>query len=928
MSHALTVIDGDSSQYAGKTPGGAGLAHRQFRMFLEDCRWQPAWRNMADKCVDYYDGNQLDQDTLLALERKGMGPLIRNITAPLINVVLGMEAKTRTDWRCVADTDELQEVAEALSAALHESERESRADRACSDAYAGQVKAGLGWVEVSRNADPFQYPYRCQYVHRREIWWDWRDESPDLHKARYLIRKRWFDIDQAVAFFPEHAELLQATVGDPNRYDLIVSKRALDLGMDLEESRGLDIEDIEEWRSFDRHRICLYEVWYRIFVRGFVAKLPNGEVVEVDTRNPVHLALLNRGAMRAERAVYSKLRSSIWAGPHRLVDLAYPKRQLPYVPFWGYREDRTGVPYGLIRAMISPQDEVNARLQKMMWLLGAKRVMMDSDALNQELQTPADMLAELARPDAVIFMNPSRTNRQNAMLVEDNLQLADAQFKVLQDAMMSSQQVVGIFNAMLGRDSSTTANSALQTLVDQGTTALAEINDNQRFARRTVGERLLDLRRDDMAGQQVDIAAGEQGRRRVITLNKPIERIDPQTQKAQVVIQNNTAVVKVRVALDDIPSAPAYREQQFTMLAELTKGLPPQLQAVIAPFIIEASDLQKRRDIADTLRKAMGQPIPKTPEEEKAAEAAQAEQAAFMADIQRKTMLAELEERQAKATELRAKAVKAMAEAKADPNAGVAAGQQAEFEKRVQDIQAQAEADIDRLTAERMTLQINAARRETMLLNKLSETVIALKQAAGDKKLEEKKADIELQVAQIEKERDIEVARINADAQKVVDGLVDQINKVKDDLSKQVDSVKADAEKRDQEAKVERERRKIEKQKEKAEEDKRRADDERKRSEETAKRDKEQAAQREKDQKESKGKAEAAPTPTVVVVGDKANEAISKMGADMVKGLQEVVAEIKKPKPATTKRARVKGPSGKTYDIEIGGEATPTKGKK
>lgn len=890
MENSVAVVDGDKMQERGMPVTGS-LTPRTFRSFLEDCRWQPPWRNMADKCVDYYDGNQLDPETLDALDRKGMGPLIRNITAPLVNVVLGMEAKTRTDWRVVADTDVLQEVAEAQSAKLHEVERESRADRAQSDAYAGQVKAGLGWVEVSRNADPFQYPYRAAYIHRREIWWDWRDDSPDLHKARYLIRKRWFDVDQACAYFPEHRELLYATVGDPMRYDLVVNKRALDLGMTLEEARGLDIEDIEQWRSFDRHRICLYEVWYRIFVRGFVATMPSGDVIEIDPQNPVHLALLNRGAIQARRAVYSKLRTALYAGPHKLVDMAYAKRHLPYVPFWGYREDRTGVPYGLIRAMLSPQDEVNARLQKMMWLLGAKRVQMDSDSLDSEYMSTSDMLAELSRPDAVVMLNPKRMNRADGFSVNDNLTLADAQFKVLQDAMMASQQVVGIFNAMLGRDSSTTANSALQTLVDQGTTALAEINDNQRFARRTVGERLLDEIRDDMMGQRVDIAAGEPGRRRLISLNVPEKQTDPKTQAVVQIMKNDVRAAKCRVALDDIPSSPAYREQQFTMIAELTKGLPPQIQAIMTPFVIEASDLVRRREMADTIRKAMGMPTPKTPEEERQAEAAQVQAAQFQAEIAKRTAMAEIAEQEAKVQQLQAQAKKALAEAQnigaGDGGAG-ALKARAQFEEQVRSIEAQSKDAIDQLTADKMSLQIQASSRETVLLNKLSETVNALKRNSADAAAVTEKARIEKDIAEINAKAEVEVARIQADSQKVIDTMAGRIEQLQADLKAAVANLKVDADKRD-------------------------AKEEKRRLAEDAKEAKAEAQRVAKDAKDDKASKSATPAgPQVVVVSGAQGE---KALGEMSQGIKQVVQEI------SGLRAEGKKKGGKrNVNVTVGGE--------
>ena len=71
---------------------------------------------------------------------------------------------------------------------------------------------------------------------------------------------------------------------------------------------------------------------------------------------------MGSGKFKPEPAVYRKLRCSIWFGPHLLQDADPGTNKLPYVPFWGFREDLTGVPYGLIRSMMPLQDEVNARL--------------------------------------------------------------------------------------------------------------------------------------------------------------------------------------------------------------------------------------------------------------------------------------------------------------------------------------------------------------------------------------------------------------------------------------------------------------------------------------------------------------------------------------------------------------------------------------
>ena len=85
-------------------------------------------------------------------------------------------------------------------------------------------------------------------------------------------------------------------------------------------------------------------------------------------------------------------------------------------------------------------------------------------------------------------------------------------------------------------------------------------------------------------------------------LNVPAQ--DPET--GQTVMQNDVAKVRAKIVLDDIPSTPTYRMQQLSMLSEITKSLPPQLQGQIIDFVIEATDLPKRHELADRLRGAVG----------------------------------------------------------------------------------------------------------------------------------------------------------------------------------------------------------------------------------------------------------------------------------------------------------------------------------
>lgn len=583
-----------------RTPDTSGLTDLQYREIVNQIRLQPAWRAESDRACSFYDGNQLGADEVAELEARGMAPIIINQIKPLVNSVLGLEAKTRSDWRVAADRDEQQEMAEALSAKLMEAERETLADQACSEAFAGQIKAGLGWVHVTRNADPFGYDYRVEAIDRSEIWWDWQARKPDLADARYLVRERWYPTESLVAYFPGEADMIRA-VGSgwaPEWMDLAKTDERMMRAYDSEHRSGW-LE--QEWRNTDSGLVCLREIWYRVPVRAKVIKLPDGRVVEFDKKNPLHALAAAEGLATVREAVFNKLRVSLWVGPHKLQDEDYGSNHLPYVPFWGCREDRSRVPYGVVRDLIPLQKEINARRQKLQWLLASKRVMVDSDALDRNYNDFTDLANEIARPDAVVVLDPSRRN-VNGISVDTDLNLTAQQFQVMTEAGEAMQKVAGIYNAMLGATDGAKSGTAIQGLVEQGNTMQAEITDNYRFARRLVGQRLLELVTQDLAGVEVTIDAGEEGKPRPVTLNRPM--VDALTGLEY--RENDVSKALVKVALNDVPSTPAYRAQAMTMVAEVIKGLPPQLQAPLVPYFLESTELPKRREMADLVRKVLG----------------------------------------------------------------------------------------------------------------------------------------------------------------------------------------------------------------------------------------------------------------------------------------------------------------------------------
>ena len=665
MSETATI---EQSQEGGRIVSAsaplnavAEMEPSEFANILLEIQEQPAWRTTADIEADYYDGNQLDSETLEAMKELGMAPIIENLTAPTIDAVLGLEAKTRLDWKIATNADEdFSEVAEAMNYRMKQAESESMADRACSDSFAAQTKVGLGWVEVAREHNPFLYPYRVGYVPRNEIFWDFRGKRPDTLDWRYLVRKRWHDVDVIEKTFPDKADMLRLSCAGWSGMDptmLIDGGRSTGLAMDYGRERGWTHEE-QEWRDTFRKRLCLSEVWYRRWIRGHVLKTPDGRVIEFDSKNRDHIEAVAYDLVQVRSALYTKVRLAWFVGPHKLADMPTPYKhdKFPYVPFFGKREDMTGVPYGMIRGMKPLQDEINARNTKMIWLLAAKRVTMTEGVTKD---SPATVRREAARPDAMHVLDPQKLQQGGKFEVETDFQLNSQQYSALVDKRQALKNVAGVYASFEGNQKGAISGVAANTLVEQSTQTLAEIFDNYQFARRQVGDLLMSLIIEDIGDKPMEVKIdNEVNGTKTVKLNVPDERG---------LLTNDVQRARLKVALSDVPGTASYREQRFLRLTELTRSLPENLQALVIDFVMAASDDPQRGEIVKRLRKALNlgdQEAPKTPEEEEAMKAAQLEQEQAAA-LQQRAVELDLADKEAKVGKTNAEAARAQAQADA-----------------------------------------------------------------------------------------------------------------------------------------------------------------------------------------------------------------------------------------------------------------------
>jgi len=637
------------------------LQFQEYHDILNEVRDQPRYRRQCDIAADYYDGNQLDTETLQFMAKNGMAPIVENLISPTIDAVLGLEAKTRKDWKVtsqnVMDDDDL---ADALNQKLYEAEKTSHADRAISEAFKAQCVPGIGWVEVLRESDPFKEPYRVEYVNRNEMAWDMNAKLPDKSDAMWMMRSRWFDIEVLKQAFPKHATLLEC-VGDSwgaysgSLMELTDGGESTSLAMSHDNERAFTVED-HEWRNTSRKRLRLTALWYKRYVTGYVFRAPNGAMTEFNDKNPDHIQAIHSG-VQLRKANFSKLRVSFWTGAHKLSDDANPfaHGRYPYVPFIGKEEDMTGIPYGLVRPMIPMQDEINARNTKSIWLLAAKRVTMTAGATIDDIEL---VRQEAGRPDAMHILNKEEMQNGGIFKVETDFQLNAQQYQAMADKRVQLKAVAGVFAAFEG-SSNQQSGIALQQATEQSSQTLACIYDNNEYSRALVGELLLSLIIEDIGQKpQTVVIKSEFG-----AVDKSVE-INKENPDGT--ISNQISMIRAKVALSDVPTTSSFKAQTLQTFSQINQGLPPQYQGILFKFMMKLTDISgaDKAEIMDEIARMNGEQVNKPPknEEEAAAQQAAAQKAAAVEQLQIRDATATVALKEAQVAKAQAEAQKLLGE--------------------------------------------------------------------------------------------------------------------------------------------------------------------------------------------------------------------------------------------------------------------------
>jgi hypothetical protein len=497
-------------------------------------------RKLAERDRRYVDGEQLDEEQLAELSKRGQPAVIINRIKSKIDFLVGFEKQQRTKPRALPRTPQHEQDAEACSDALNFVVDDSDFKMTRSAVWRNMLVEGTGAVEVCVKGydDGYKGDANEICIEVTRFRWDRFFCDPhslelDFSDAAYLGGVWWMDHADAVARWPDKEEELDATIADVNYSDTFGDK-----------------PEWQIWADRKRKRVRVCQIWIR-------RKGKNAD--EWHFAEFVKNGILNEGP--------SPYVTDDGDSDCGLI------AQSAYV-------DQNGDRYGVVRQFISPQDEINKRRSKALHLLNSNQILYEEGAVDNIETTRS----EAARPDGTIKVAPGALTNQQFQFRE-RVDLAKAHVELLQEAK-SEIDLMGPNAAMQGDQGDGSASGrAIMASQQGGAIEMGDLLDNLRYFDKRVYRAIWNRIRQYWTAEKWIRITDDERNVRFAAINKPamiqiphptmpgqvleLPDIDPATGQQR--IENNVAQAQVDIYIDDVSDVVAPQIEQWQALVELKK---------------------------------------------------------------------------------------------------------------------------------------------------------------------------------------------------------------------------------------------------------------------------------------------------------------------------------------------------------------------
>jgi hypothetical protein len=505
-------------------------------------------RKEADLAQDYYDNKQWTSEQIKALRKRKQPEIWINRIAPAVNGILGVLEQGESDPRAFPRTEDDQDAAEVATDALRYAADNCRWGRTKLAAAKTYLVTGVGAVivEVDEKRDPIP-----RIIRHGEFIYDPHSRDPDFEDARYMGVAKWMYVDLVKAAYP----------------GADVDPKALP-------SEGMQWDDEDKpnmvWGDSAKNRVLVCELyineqgWQRVVFWGG-GILEEGESPYQDEEG------------RSSNPIVA---------------------QSCFV-------DRDNARYGIVKAMVPIQDEINMRRSRLLHLANSRQVRI-TDLAGPEQD--ADVIrAEAARPDGVLpaGVEPAATGDMQA-----------GQIQLLQESK-SELERMGPNPAVLGQGNADASGRAQLVRQQAGLTeltpALGGIEDLELRVYRQMWARIKQFWDEPKMVRVTD----DIGAPKFLMVNEPVMGMVPDPTQQPTIgmdpngmpaiipamvpgvveMKNRPAEMDMDIIIEGVPDTANIQQEQFAELVKLAGIYGPQE----VPFedLLEASSLPKKRQLIE-----------------------------------------------------------------------------------------------------------------------------------------------------------------------------------------------------------------------------------------------------------------------------------------------------------------------------------------
>lgn len=555
---------------------------------------QSAWRAQMALDEAFYDGDQISDADRIEMEARGQLPITYNVIAPSVDWLLGNERRHRTDPKILARTKQGTKSAQRKSQLMKYVYDQSQGEMEITLAHRDQVRVGLGWLESGLQGETENEPVFMAYEKWRNILHDSRAEKMDFSDARYMFRTRWSDLDIAASIFkgPQQLAILYGSSIDGAGYMPEWDDLGDDYMDEQERNATLSSAGPRETRDARRRRVRLIEAWFRMPVETEVIFGGEWNGAIYMPGHPGQEKTLMQGAEIGSR-VKMRTHVAIMAsrGMLHMQESPYLHNRFPFTPLIGNQKAGTHEPYGLIRNLRDIQTDVNRRAAKALHIVSTNKVIMDDDAV-EDVDELAD---ELARPDAIL-----RVKKGARFDINADRELAPAHMELFSRGIMMIQQISGITDENMGRETNATSGRAIIARQDQGTTTTWHFTDNLRYALRCHGEKMLALVEQYYTDQKEFRITNQRGVPDFVAANDGMP-------------ENAIALTRADFVVSEDQWQATQKKTQMAEVMEILAQLAPvapQLVMVLLDLIFDMTDLPSKDEIVSRIRDITGMEDP------------------------------------------------------------------------------------------------------------------------------------------------------------------------------------------------------------------------------------------------------------------------------------------------------------------------------